>query len=559
MRALKNVHGAPAPQSEPIVGREAAMVRNASGGYVFPVTDWTRLERFLILGTEGGTYYTDARTLTLDNAAVVRRCLEADGPRTVRTIAEISVRGRAPSNDPALFALAMAASFGNPEVRRAAGEALPRVARIGTHLLHFVSFVNDMRGWGRSIKRAVGRWYTDQELDRLTRQVLKYRQRDGWSHRDVLRLTHPKNAPGARLNDLMKWITHPDTAPVDPDRLPMVDAFHRLLHAGTATKAARLLREHAWLSREMVPTRHLAHKAVWEALLPNLPMTALVRNLPALTRLDVLRPLADATRDVTARLTDRDALRAARVHPLALLVASRTYGRGRSERGSSEWSPAPEIAAALEQACVLAFDDLEPIAERVYLAVDVSGSMGWSHVAGLSNLTAREAAAAMAMVIARHAERHVIKGFSAAGGTDRSFGRWASRPAMQALPITGSSTLREAVEATSDLPFGGTDCALPMLDALEQGIEADAFVVLTDNETWAGRMHPSEALRLYRRKTGIPARLVVVGMTATECSIADPEDAGMLDVVGFDTAAPNVIGDFIGRAVGVAAGSPTAR
>ena len=124
---------------------------------------------------------------------------------------------------------------------------------------------------------------------------------------------------------------------------------------------------------------------------------------------------------------------------------------------------------------------------------------------------------------------------------------------MQALPITGSSTLRVAVEATSDLPFGGTDCALPMLDALEQGIEADAFVVLTDNETWAGRMHPSQALRLYRRKTGIPARLVVVGMTATECSIADPEDAGMLDVVGFDTAAPNVIGDFIGRAVGVAA------
>ena len=176
-------------------------------------------------------------------------------------------------------------------------------------------------------------------------------------------------------------------------------------------------------------------------------MTALVRNLPALTRLDVLRPLADATRDVTARLTDRDALRAARVHPLALLVASRTYGRGslgaRVERSgrrcrrsrrrwsrpacwrSTTWSRSPSVST-LRWTC--------------------RGSMGWSHVAGLSNLTAREAAAAMAMVIARHAERHVIKGFSAAGGTDRSFGRWASRTAMQALPITGSSTLREAVE-----------------------------------------------------------------------------------------------------------------
>ena len=152
MRVLKNVHGAPAPQSEPSSGRETGMVRNAAGGYVFPVTDWIRLERFLILGTEGGTYYTAARTLTLDNAAVVRRCLEADGPRTVETIVEVSVRGRAPSNDPALFALAMAATFGDPEDRRTAGEALPWIARIGTHLLHFVSFVNDMRGWGRSIK-----------------------------------------------------------------------------------------------------------------------------------------------------------------------------------------------------------------------------------------------------------------------------------------------------------------------------------------------------------------------------------------------------------------------
>ena len=103
----------------------------------------------------------------------------------------------------------------------------------------------------------------------------------------------------------------------------------------------------------------------------------------------------------------------------------------------------------------------------------------------------------------------------------------------RALPITRSSTLSEAVRVTSDLPFGATDCALPMLDALEQGIEADAFIVLTDNETWAGDVHPSQALRRYRRKTGIPAKLVVAAMTATECSIADPEDAGMLDVVGF--------------------------
>jgi 60 kDa SS-A/Ro ribonucleoprotein len=45
---------------------------------------------------------------------------------------------------------------------------------------------------------------------------------------------------------------------------------------------------------------------------------------------------------------------------------------------------------------------------------------------------------------------------------------------------------------------------------------------------------------------GISAvKLIVVGMMANGFSIADPDDGGMLDVVGFDTATPQLIGDFI--------------
>ena len=56
--------------------------------------------------------------------------------------------------------------------------------------------------------------------------------------------------------------------------------------------------------------------------------------------------------------------------------------------------------------------------------------------------------------------------------------------------------------------------------------------------------HPHQALNAYRQSTSIPARLVVVGMTATDFTIADPTDAGMLDVAGFDTAVPNLISGF---------------
>ena len=51
---------------------------------------------------------------------------------------------------------------------------------------------------------------------------------------------------------------------------------------------------------------------------------------------------------------------------------------------------------------------------------------------------------------------------------------------------------------------------------------------------------------------GIAAELVavVVAMTSTGFSIADPEDGGMLDVVGFDAAGPQVIADFVGSQPG---------
>lgn len=92
--------------------------------------------------------------------------------------------------------------------------------------------------------------------------------------------------------------------------------------------------------------------------------------------------------------------------------------------------------------------------------------------------------------------------------------------------------------------MGGTDCALPMLYAAARKLEVDVFHIYTDNETWAGGIHPFQALRQYREQTGIPAKLVIVAMTSTGFSIADPNDAGMLDVAGFDSAAPAVIADF---------------
>jgi 60 kDa SS-A/Ro ribonucleoprotein len=115
---------------------------------------------------------------------------------------------------------------------------------------------------------------------------------------------------------------------------------------------------------------------------------------------------------------------------------------------------------------------------------------------------------------------------------------------MMPLSISPRQRLDDVLKAVDGLAFGGTDCALPMVWATRHRIPVDTFVVYTDNETWAGAVHPFQALCEYRQRMGRAARLVVVGMTATGFTIADPADPGMLDVVGFDTAAPQVMADF---------------
>jgi 60 kDa SS-A/Ro ribonucleoprotein len=208
----------------------------------------------------------------------------------------------------------------------------------------------------------------------------------------------------------------------------------------------------------------------------------------------------------------------------------KTYAQGRGERGKLTWEPLARIVDALDRAFYLSFDNVQASGKRIVLALDVSGSMSGGTVAGSPGLTPRVAAAAMALVTAAVEPQTTIVAFG-----------------HEMVPLAISPTMRldAVVRATSNLPFGATDCALPMLWALEHGVEADAFVVYTDSETWFGKIHPVQALAEYRRKTGIAARLVVVGMVSNGFSIADPNDGGMLDVVGFDSATPQVIADFV--------------
>jgi 60 kDa SS-A/Ro ribonucleoprotein len=548
----------PVPQSEP---QNARQIRNNAGGYVYELGDFDRLERFLILGSDSSTYYQKAKKLTKENTAVVQRCWESDPTRTVETIVKISQAGRAPKNDPAIFALAVGATLGAIPARRAGLGAINLVCRTSTHLFAFVTYARSLgRGWGPTLRRAVARWYEVKDANALAYQAIKYRSRavEGerpYTHKRLLQTAHPLMGyfTGSRKQQLLaqrRELESTDISDVTNDlfakralynwlcekpydeHLPMqvqghLDAMGVEESAAGVKMLVRLI-EHFNLPWEALPTWANTKPEIWEALGPRMGMTALIRNLGNMTRVEAIRPLGSMEKIVVERLTSEQVLKRARVHPFNLLYALKTYESGKGFRGTNAWDPSQPICEALEKAFYLSFKTVQPTGKRIFIGIDVSGSMSAAFMN--SNLEVAEAAAAMALTVMKTEKQWYVMGF-ANGLTDLKF-----KP---------SETLESVLKKTRNVTFGGTDCSLPMQYALQYKLDVDCFVVITDNETWAGKVHPDEALRQYRKATNIPAKLVVIGMTSTGFMIADPNDGGMMDVVGFDTDCPSLIADFI--------------
>lgn len=498
---------------------KAEQVKNNAGGYVFALDKWQTLERFLVLGNEGGTYYCSERKMTHDNANCVLACAAENLDKTLSTIT--SFRYRAPKTSPSIFALALLISNGY-DIKGTLNE----VCKTGTQLFEFVDSATQLRGWGSRLKRAVANWY-DKAPDKIAYQVTKYQNRNKWSHRDVLRLCHAKTED-ENLNQVFKYVCQHDKWAAEKygstaDFLSAVDEAKLC----DAKRAVTLINEYG-LVRECLGTHLLNDVGVWEALLENMPMIAMLRNLGKMSQVGLLKPLSKGSQKVRQML-GQDSIRKSKVHPLNIITALSTYKLGRGVLGSNSWVVDQGIVAELDRAFYDAFENVEPTNKRFYLGIDCSGSMRCGSIAG-SALQPVEGAAVLAMSTIKKEPLTYTRGFN---------------HTMVDIPLNKRMSLSDTVDRILRTPWGATDCALPMIDAAQNKIEVDCFVLYTDNETFFGSKHPFVALKEYRQKMGINSKLIVVGMTATNFTIADPSDAGMLDVVGFDTNVPSLISEFV--------------
>ena len=301
-------------------------------------------------------------------------------------------------------------------------------------------------------------------------------------------------------------------------------ALEKALKTTNAEELATLIKENN-LTWEMVPTEMLNNKIILEALIDKMPINALLRNLNRFSVAGMFESNVSArTKNVTARILEESP---GKIHPVTMLNYLKTYESGRGVKGSLTWDANARVVENMSKAFGKCFDNVEVSQKNILLGVDNSGSMSAS-VSNM-NLSANEVASILSLVYYKNNPNCDIVTFNTS---------------LHTASFNKNSSYEDALKNSTC--GGGTDCALPLLHAykmMQKGTKYDACVILTDSETWAGSTHAQQALDAIR-KINPNFRVVLVGLTATHCTIVD-NDFRNLNICGFDSSVLEVTQNFI--------------
>lgn len=530
------------PSGSTKVSSSGNHTQNSTGGGSWEVTDKARLCRFLCYGSEGDIYTArEEGQVSMETAGALLSLLqEGRGAEVVEEIKRFSQDGQAVKLGPAFFALALCSQHSELKTRQAAFKAVKEVCRDPAHLFSFIQNKKELKEgmkcgiWGRALRKAVSDWYNEQDAMSLAAAVTKCKQREGWTHQDLLRLSHTKPANDA-IAMISKYVTkgwkEVQAAYSDKENseevvkvLAYLEVVEKVKHSCDETEVINLIEEHK-LEREQLLTDHLKSKQVWRALMKEMPLQSLLRILGKMTSKKVLEPETSETQTVCDRIQSEAALKKAQIHPFSILLATENYKKGQGYQGKTKWEPHSSILRAMDSAFYKSFMNVEPVGKRFLLAVDVSTSLS-SIVPGTSISTA-VAAAAITMIFARtEVDTEVLV---------------YTEGALVPCSISADMTLSQVTAELVKVPSGSTDCTLPVTWATENEKAVDVFIVLTNNPLWMFAASPVETLKKHRQTSGVDSKLVMCGLTSIGHAIADTEDRGLLSICGFDVGAFSVI------------------
>lgn len=494
------------PLTPQAVQADIRQVKNRAGGYVFKADPFEVARRFLIMGAFN-TFYAQKDEIAQDMASAFMAALDADGLRTAQLVHEISTKRANVRQHPVIWAWAVCSASKDPAVRSFVADHFTDVVRTGTQLFLFTKYAKGFRGAGRGLRRAVGSWYHQPGVEY---QLVKYRQREGWTHRDVLRRFHPTSTPALR------WAA--GKAAEGEELGQLIEAFDALQRTEHVPTAEFLVRQHS-LPWEAIPDRFLNERSVLEAAMLRMPGMALVRQLPRLQKAGI------SVSDLAAAILTK----AGNQHPVFLLNAELTYASGQG-RGQS-WKVEPKILDALDATVEAAFEGGDRFQAKTAVVIDVSGSMGSGfgrrgHIPhGVFNAyTSTWAPLVYASVLAA--------GFVKLGDHVDVL---AVDTRLHHPAISSRQRFDDVVRTVAGYGGGGTNLGLAIQALTAAKDSYELIVMLSDNETWAGGGHVHQHLARYRHRHGL-ARFVGVDLVPNSWSLTPNDDPLSLQAVGWDPA-----------------------
>ncbi|MBL8755234.1 MAG: RNA-binding protein [Planctomycetes bacterium] len=416
---------------------------NEAGGIAYARTNEQLLAQFAATGCLRDTFYADADKQLKD---VLGAAFGADPVFVAKTAVFAREQGLM-KDTPALLCAVLA--FRDQALL---GRVFDRVCDNGKMVRNFVQIVRSgqvgRKSLGTAPKRLVQRWLAS----RTEAQLLAASVGSSPSLADVVKMVHPKPANAAR-SAFFGWLLGKSfDAAALPDAVKQLEAFRAGACATVPDVPFQLL------------TSTKLDRSHWLAIARNASWTTVRMNLNTFLRHGVFDD-ARATEHVLATLRDRSAIQRGSAFPYQIMTTLKFLDPGVPRA----------IRAALHDALETSVERVPSLPGKVYVAVDVSGSMQ-SPVTGRS-----------------HGNTTVVKCIDVAALFAAAILR--QNPKAELIPfhddvVRFAAKAKDPVFRTAQrlaqLPSGGTNCGKVLEHLNARGARGDFVIYVSDNESWLG-------------------------------------------------------------------------
>lgn len=481
---------------------------NEAGGVAYKLSDYHALSQLAATGCVNSTFYADAKTQLEDVLRLARKV----SPERVAKVA-VFARERGYMKDmPALLCAYLTSIKRTDLLAKIWDRVIDNGKMLRTYVQIIRSGVTGRKSLGTAPKKLIWKWFADRNAHSIFRSSVG----NDPSLADVIKMVHPK-PNDVQKEALFGWLLNKK---YKAENLPpLVVEFEEWKRRATTGE----VEDTPAVPFEMLTALPL-NTAGWTAIARNAKWQWTRMNISTMMRHGVFNDI-NMTQMIAKRLMDRDQILAAKVFPYQLMNAFINCDSG---------TPA-DIKRALEVALEVSTENVPSFDGKVYVAVDVSGSMDSPVTGSRGTATTKvkcvDVAGLMAAVIKRRNPTADIICFDGA---------------VRPITINGDDSVMVNARKLA-MKGGSTNCAAPLAKLNAENAKGDVVIYLSDNQSWVGRASSGTGMMAewkYYKARNPNAKLICIDIQPnTTTQVPDSQD--VLNVGGFSDAVFDIANLFV--------------